>query len=259
MPPDILGCTFKLIVSNSVKLWDVDTATWPIIFCALPKTWVWFDFNKYSKLSLGAVLKNIVSPFFSVDKPTKLFEILLANTVDPFVRLKLDDDAKVVPVPHCKAPAPVGTVNVNCWLFTNGWLGKNILFAGTLITLDVSPSVNDLAIAMAVPAVNAKPTCSWGLKNTLSFTLESKGGVTNGIVNFWGTVKIADDKSWEAVFAVDTRPLFTLNICFSSKTFRTNNLSVPIPILLPAETLSGILETYMSVTIPDVLFAPINL
>ena len=59
-------------------------------------------------------MKNIVSPFFSVDKPTKLFEILLANTVDPFVRLKLDDYAKVVPVPHCKTPAPVGTVNVNC-------------------------------------------------------------------------------------------------------------------------------------------------
>ena len=58
-----------------------------------------------------------------------------------------------------------------------------MLFAGTLITFDNSPVVNDFANATTVPAVSASPTCSCGLKNTLSFTLDSKGAVTNGIVN----------------------------------------------------------------------------
>ena len=39
------------------------------------------------------VLKNIVSPFFSVDNPTKSLDILFANTVEPEVKLKLADTA----------------------------------------------------------------------------------------------------------------------------------------------------------------------
>ena len=56
-----------------------------------------------------------------------------------------------------------------------------------------------------------------------------------------------------------TMPRFTLNIFLSLNLLRTCNFSVPIPILLPADTLSGMDETYMSVTTPAVAFAPIAL
>ena len=255
-PPERFEFIVKSMVSNSVKLCDVDTATWEVIFCAFPMTCVWFDSKRYSKLSVGVVLKNIVSPFLTVDNPTKSLEILFANTVEPEVKLKLADTAWVTPVPHTILPAPLGIVNVSCWLFTNGWLGKNILLAGTLITFDLSPVVNDFPIATTVPAVSAKPTCSFGLKKTLSFIFDSNGSVTNGMVNLCGTVETVSDN---ACPEPPTIPRFTLNIFLSSNVLRTCNFSVPIPILLPADTLSGIDETYMSVTTPAVAFAPIAL
>ena len=101
------------MVSNSDNPWDVDTATCAVISCALPVTWIKFDSSKYSKLSVGEVLKKIVSPPFSVDNPTKSFDILFANTVDPSVRLKLAVTDWVTPVPTDNAPAPDGILNVN--------------------------------------------------------------------------------------------------------------------------------------------------
>ena len=105
-PPERLDSRFKSTVSNSVKLWDVVTATCAVISCALPVTCVWFDSSKYSKLSFGAVLKNIVSPVISVESPIKSLEILLANTVEPVPRLKLDVDDKVVPVSYTHLTLP---------------------------------------------------------------------------------------------------------------------------------------------------------
>ena len=239
VPPDLFDSKVKSIVSNSDNPWDVDTATCAVISCAFPVTCVKFDSRRYSKLSVGEVLKKIVSPPLVVDNPTKSVEILLANTVVPSVKLKLAATACVTPVPTTNAPTPVGIFNVNCWLLTKGWFGKKILLAGTLITFDNSPVVNDLAIPMTVPAVNANPTCSFGLKNTLSFTFDSNGSVTKSIVNFCGVVKTGADNEC----AAPTTPLFTLNICLSLKALRTNNFSVPIPMLLPADTLLGIDET----------------
>ena len=55
--------------------------------------------------------------------------------------------------------------------------------------------------------------------------------------------------------AEPTRPLLTLITFLSSNVLSTSKFSVPMPTLLPAETLSGTLETYMSVIIPAVEFA----
>ena len=175
-----------------------------------------------------------------MDNPTKSSEILLAKTVVPSVKLKLAATACVTPVPTDNAPAPVGIFNVNCWLLVKGWFGKKILLAGTLITFDNSPVVNDLAIETTVPAVNAKPTCSLGLKNTFSFIFELNGSVLNSIVNLCGTVDTISDN---ACPLPPTIPLLTLNIFLSSNLLITCNFSVPIPILLPIDILSGIDET----------------
>ena len=62
----------------------------------------------------------------------------------------------------------------------------------------------------------------------------------------------------ETVCAAPETPLLTLNADLSSNFFKTKNFSVPIPILLPTDIFLGIVETNMSVTIPDVLFAGIS-
>ena len=45
------------------------------------------------------------------------------------------------------------------------------------------------------------------------------------------------------VLAAPTNPLFTLKILLSLKTFKTLSFSVPIPILLPADTELGTVAT----------------
>ena len=50
----------------------------------------------------------------------------------------------------------------------------------------------------------------------------------------------------------DDKPLLTLNILLGLMVLRTKSFSVPIPILLPTDIKEGILETYISVTIPVV-------
>ena len=47
----------------------------------------------------------------------------------------------------------------------------------------------------------------------------------------------------DAVCTPVVTPLLTLKILFSSKVFKTNNFSVPIPILLPTEIKLGMLLT----------------
>ena len=56
-----------------------------------------------------------------------------------------------------------------------------------------------------------------------------------------GIVWTNPPKTWDAVFAEPTTPLLTLKILLSLNAFNTNNFSVPIPILLPADTEFGIL------------------
>ena len=239
VPPDLLELRVRSITSKLERPWAVVRVTLPIIFSALPNTCVWFDSNEYSKLSSGAVLKNIVSAPNSVDKPTKSLDILFANTFAPSAKLKFAETAWVIPVPTTKELDP-DVLNVSSWLLTKGWFGKNILFAGTLITFDNSPVVNDLAIATTVPAVNAKPTCSFGLKKTFSFNFELNGSVFKLIVNLCGTVDTVSDK---ACPLPPTIPLLTLNIFLSSNLLITCNFSVPMPILLPIDILSGIDDT----------------
>ena len=86
-----------------VRLWDVLTATWAVIFCALPNTCVKFDSIEYSKLSVPSFLKNIVSLPLTVEIPIKSLEIFLMKTVwlSPLNgKLKLAATAVVVPVPQ---------------------------------------------------------------------------------------------------------------------------------------------------------------
>ena len=154
-------------------------------------------------------------------------------------KLKLAATAVVVPVPQEIAFALVGFLRITSWLLTNGWLGIKILFEGTDITFDLSPVVKDFAKPIAIPAVVPTPTCSSGLKKTISLILDSNGDVIRSISNLSGTVKTGVDNVW----AAPTIPLLTLNIPLSLNVLRTNKLSVPIPILLPADTTSGILET----------------
>ena len=154
-------------------------------------------------------------------------------------KLKLAATAVDVPVPHDIGFALVGFCKITSWLLVNGWLGINILFAGTEITFDLSPVVNDFAKPIANPAVVPTPTCSFGLKYTVSFTLDSNGDVIRSISKLLGTVNTGVDRVW----AAPTTPLLTLSIPLSLNVLRTNKLSVPIPILLPADTTSGILET----------------
>ena len=60
---------------------------------------------------------------------------------------------------------------------------------GTEITFDLSPVVNDFANPMATPAVVPTPTCSSGLKKTISLILDSNGAVIKSISKLSGTVK----------------------------------------------------------------------
>ena len=242
VPPEILESNVNSTLSLLARLWDVVTATWAVIFSALPNTCVKFDSIEYSKLSVPSFLKNIASPPCDVEIPIKSFEIFLMNTVwlSPVNgKIKLAATEVVVPVPQDIAFALVGFLNMTSWLLVNGWLGIKILFEGTEITFDRSPVVNDFARPIASPAVVPTPTCSLGLKNTMSFTLDSNGAVIKSISKLSGTVKTGVERVW----AAPTTPLLTLNIPLSLNVFKTNKLSVPMPILLPADTTSGILET----------------
>ena len=242
VPPEILESNVNSTLSLLARLWDVLTATWAVIFCALPNTCVKFDSIEYSKLSVPSFLKNIASPPLVVDIPIKSLEIFFIKTVwlSPVKgKLKLAATAVVVPVPHEITLALVGFLNITSWLSKNGWLGIKILFEGTEITFDLSPVVNDFANPMATPAVVPTPTCSSGLKKTISLILDSNGAVIKSISKLSGTVKTGVESVW----AAPTTPLLTLKIPLSLNVFKTNKLSVPMPILLPADTTSGILET----------------
>ena len=138
--------------------------------------------------------------------------------------------------------APVGFLRITSWLSSNGWFGKKIPFAGIEITSANSPNVNDFPIDTAWPDVTATPTDSAGLKYTILFFLETKFPISGDSKSInCGIVWTNPPKTCDAVSADPTIPLFTLNILLSLNAFNTNNFSVPIPILLPADTELGIL------------------
>ena len=114
-----------------------------------------------------------------------------------------------------------------------GWFGKNILWVGVGTTLIKSPKVE--FEVEPNPTTVPTPTDSCGLKNTWSFTLESNTFVLNGILKKFGIKETCVDTVWTPA----TAPLLTLKILFWLKVFKTNNFSVPIPILLPTEIFSG--------------------
>ena len=152
----------------------------------------------------------------------------------------------------------VGLLSITSWLSEKGWFGKKIDFAGIDITCDSSPVVYDLPIETDLPTVTATPTASAGLKYTISFFFDIKSPISV-VLNFknCGIVWTNPPSVWNLlVSAAPTIPLFTLKILLCLKVFNTNNFSVPIPILLPAETVGGIVAKYMSVTIPAVVCSP---
>ena len=97
-----------------------------------------------------------------------------------------------------------------------------------------------------MPTVVAIPTDCLGLKYTTSSTLELKKLDLNAISKKLG-IKLT---SVDNVCAVPVIPLSTLKIFLSSNLFKTDNFSVPIPMLLPIEIIS-VLYTKISVTIPE--------
>ena len=143
----------------------------------------------------------------------------------------------------------LGLVNVTFWFVLNGWLGNLILWRGVDTTFFTSPNVEKAVEPN--PTTVPTPIDSCGLKNILSFNLELNSVTANPVLsklNVFG-IKLM----WvPTVWTPETAPLFTLNMLFVSKVFKTSNFSVPIPMLLPTEINDGIFETYMSVTTPVV-------
>ena len=93
-----------------------------------------------------------------------------------------------------------------------------------------------------LPDVTATPTASAGLKYKISFFLDINSPIFDGDISIvCGIVWTNPPRTWDAVFAEPTTPLLTLKILLSSNLFKTNNFSVPIPILLPTDTEFGIL------------------
>ena len=77
------------------------------------------------------------------------------------------------------------------------------------------------------------------MKNTLSSIVESNTFVLRGILKKLGTNERGVDTVWTPL---DT-PLLTLITLFWLNVFKTDNTSVPIPIVLPTEMWSGIFVT----------------
>ena len=105
-----------------------------------------------------------------------------------------------------------------------------------LVTLGILPNMND--VLYPTPLIVPTPTDSLGLKNVLSFTVE---------LNLSTDLEIVKE-SGEKVTAVPTvctpvNPLSILRMFWFLNTSRTFKVSVPIPILLPTDTWSGIGET----------------
>ena len=102
--------------------------------------------------------------------------------------------------------------------------------------------------AFVIPLVVPTPTDCFGLKYTLSLTLDSKLSI------FWEIVKESGIKFIWVVAVWDTPvdPLFTLSMLRFWNTSSTDNVSVPIPMLLPTDTDSGSWVTYISVANPTV-------
>ena len=106
-----------------------------------------------------------------------------------------------------------------------------------LVTVGIPPNVND--VLYPTPLIVPTPTDSLGLKNTLSFTLESNLSTDLEIVKEFGEKVTAVP----TVCDTPTNPLSILRIFWFLNTSRTFKVSAPILILLPTDTWSGIGET----------------
>ena len=122
-----------------------------------------------------------------------------------------------------------------------------MLCAGIDMIFDVSPI--ETLTEEVIPTVVAIPTACLGLKYTTSSTLELKKLELNDMSKKLG-ISLT---SVESVCAVPEIPLSTLKIFLSSNLFKTNNFSVPIPILFPID-ITFVLYTNISVTIPATEF-----
>ena len=112
-----------------------------------------------------------------------------------------------------------------------------MLRVGVDTTLIKSPSV-EVAVDPN-PTTVPTPTDSCGLKNTLSSIFESNTFVLRGILKKLGINETGVDTVWTPL---DT-PLLTLITLFWLNVFKTDNTSVPIPMVLPTEIWSGIFVT----------------
>ena len=106
-----------------------------------------------------------------------------------------------------------------------------------LVTVEISPNVND--VLYPTPLIVPTPTDSLGLKNTVSFTFESNLSTDLAIVKESGK----KDTAVPTVCDTPAKPLSILIIFWFLNTSRTFKVSVPILILLPTDTCSGIGET----------------
>ena len=89
------------------------------------------------------------------------------------------------------------------------------------------------------PTTVPTPIDSCGLKYTISSGADSKKSVFKSMSYVLGIKLTFVDTVWTPA----ETPLLTLKILFSLNVFKTNNFSVPIPILLPTEIKLGIFWT----------------
>ena len=246
IPTDWFGVTVKSINSLFVKLCAVDRDTCACILCNLPVNCSKLLFSEYSKLldpifvspTKDNPLVLVVSPT-CVTIPTKLSDLLIIKISWLFPDSGILNVVTPSSSDTVKAYPALGLVRVTLWFVTNGWFGNLILWSGVETTFLRFPRVEK--------AVDPKPTTvptpidSWGLKNTWSFNLDLISVTPNPVLS---KLKILGIRfiPVPTVWTPEDSPLLTLSILFWSKVLRTNNFSVPIPMLLPTDILLGIFD-----------------
>ena len=256
IPTDWLGTIFNVMNSPLSRPWAVESPIVDTTLSNLDVIWLKLLLKEYSKLLEPTfVSPTNDKPDVFVVKPTcvtipiKLSDFLITNTSWVFPDSGMLNVVTPSSFETVKAYPAFGFVKVILWLVVNGWFGNLILWSGVETTFVKSPKVdNDVE---PNPTTVPTPIDSWGLKNISSFIFES-----NSVMPIPELSKVnlfERTSTWvPTVWTPDTAPLFTLKILLTSNLLRTFSFSVPIPILLPIEICSGILDTYMSVTTPVV-------
>ena len=174
--PVWFGSTTISILSPFSKLWDVDTATVDVIFCVFAVTWSKLLSSRYS-LSFEPLYTNntpsvVDARSLWVASPIKSFDLLITYSVCVLPNNGRLNCAPPEVLDTVRARPGPGFVKVTCWLFLNGWFGKNILWDGTSTVVVTTPTWK--LTVVPIPTFVLTPTDSTGLKNTLSFTFDSK-------------------------------------------------------------------------------------